>query len=213
MDTQGQNERRQMSPESESERSSESGSTEQPTTTEARELVPATRDAGGTVQEVVQAGISAVADQSVNTINALGEIAEKGSSYVMLTLGSFLIVMSFVWKTQLGGVGVSELAPAEFIAAVLTGALLIVLGAGLRTYNNNMKRSMFMSSLQTSEEVSDKAVQAMKELQHVQEEGYQRQSDWREEEVRAQRDDARQRADALEVERRRLHEVIEQQTD
>jgi hypothetical protein len=89
------------------------------------------------------------ADEVVGSMKAVSEIAEQGPVVLLLSLGTVLIVAAPAFRLieytvpSLGKAGLLE--TTEFIALVIAGALLVLIGSGMRFYQH--KRSMDLTQI------------------------------------------------------------------
>jgi len=64
----------------------------------------------------------------------VSKIAEKGPSNLLLAVGTAVTVVAMFWKLRPFGIQMTDLAPSEFIVAILMATVLLLAGSGLRLY-------------------------------------------------------------------------------
>ena len=74
-------------------------------------------------------------------MRAVSNLADKGPSNLLLTLGTIILIISLFMKLKVFGIGLAELQPSEFITLVLVSTFLLVAGSylGLYQYKNQQE--------------------------------------------------------------------------
>ncbi|MGZ8173249.1 MAG: hypothetical protein ACXW01_05150 [Methylobacter sp.] len=94
--------------------------------------LPPSSDTSSPVEKQALSQLHTLRKEMTDTMSDLSNIADKGASTLLLTLGATLLIFSFLFKLKPFGVQIAEMAPAEFVSAILVSMILLLAGAGIR---------------------------------------------------------------------------------
>jgi hypothetical protein len=108
--------------------------------------------------------VSLLRQEVTATMEAVSKIADRGSSHVLLGLGTALVLLPFMFKTIPQFYGHGGLTAAEFITSIIVSMILLLAGSGMRLYQFSKEHDAGKRVRESGVELITKAMDAGVEL-------------------------------------------------
>jgi hypothetical protein len=101
---------------------------------------------------------SSLTSGMLKAMNEISEIAKKGPSNLLMTLGATIIVAVLAMRLSVFGIQISALNTTEFMTVTLVGLVLLLVGAYLRFYQFKTSQEMAQELRSAGLHILDKTI-------------------------------------------------------